>query len=137
MTVFQALTDLNVIEVDGRPLHAYRIDKAIYSSLAGMVVESSKNRKFATLGTKPECAYARFLCFRFEDGSEVSLYLDQGFGAWRKAPRRKARFDHDAAPDAQPPRFGTWFSTWLCGTGIGSLSPGGFAGRVRFRTGVL
>lgn len=54
-----------------------------------------------TLGGKSECAHARFFRFSFEDGSEASLFLDQGFGAWREDSRRTARFDHDARPEAQ------------------------------------
>jgi superfamily II DNA or RNA helicase len=54
-----------------------------------------------TLGTKTECAHARFFRLSFSDGSEVSLFLDQGFGAWREASRRGTHFDHDASPEAQ------------------------------------
>ena len=53
------------------------------------------------LGTKSDCAHARFFRFTFEDGSEVSFFFDQGFGAWREASRRTARFDHNAHPEAQ------------------------------------
>ncbi|ATI42062.1 hypothetical protein CBW24_08610 [Pacificitalea manganoxidans] len=53
------------------------------------------------LGTKSDCAHARFFRFNFEDGSETSLFLDQGFGAWREATRRTSRFAHDLTPDAQ------------------------------------
>lgn len=54
-----------------------------------------------TLGTKSECAHARFFRLSFEDGSEASLFLDQGFGAWRELTRRTARFDHDSPAEAQ------------------------------------
>lgn len=54
-----------------------------------------------TLGTKPECAHARFFRFSFEDGPEVLLHLDQEFGAWREMSRRTTRFDHEAHPEAQ------------------------------------
>ncbi|OOY24898.1 hypothetical protein BMI91_00145 [Thioclava sediminum] len=53
------------------------------------------------IGTKSECAHARFFRFHFEDGSEASLFLDQGFGAWREAAQRTARFDHDVHPKYQ------------------------------------
>lgn len=53
------------------------------------------------LGTKSDCAHARFFRFSFEDGSEASLSLDQGFGAWREASRRTSRFDHEAQPESQ------------------------------------
>ncbi|WP_417826820.1 DEAD/DEAH box helicase [Thalassospira povalilytica] len=53
------------------------------------------------LGTKSDCAHARFFRFSFEDGSEVRLSLDQGFGAWREASGRSARFNHDARPEEQ------------------------------------
>tara|TARA_R100000789_G_scaffold8576_1_gene12690 strand:+ start:14617 stop:20676 length:6060 start_codon:yes stop_codon:yes gene_type:complete len=53
------------------------------------------------LGTKSDCAHARFFRFSFDDGSEVTLSLDQGFGAWREASRRTSRFDHEAQPEAQ------------------------------------
>lgn len=59
-----------------------------------------------TLGSKSECAHARSFRFRFEDGAEVSLSLDQGFGAWREASCRTIRFDHDAIPDAQARALG-------------------------------
>ena len=54
-----------------------------------------------TLGAKSECAHARFFRFSFENGSKASLFLDQGFGAWRETSRRTARFDHEAHPEAQ------------------------------------
>jgi hypothetical protein len=54
-----------------------------------------------TLGAKSDCAHARFFRLSFSDGSEVSLFLDQGFGAWREACRRGTRFDHEATAEAQ------------------------------------
>lgn len=54
-----------------------------------------------TLGAKSQCAHARFFRLSFEDGSEASFFLDQGFGAWREASRRAARFDHHAQPEFQ------------------------------------
>lgn len=53
------------------------------------------------LGTKSDCAHARFFRFFFEDGSEVKLSLDQGFGAWREASGRSVRFDYDVCPEDQ------------------------------------
>ena len=53
------------------------------------------------LGSKSECAHARFFRLSFEDGAEISLFLDQGFGAWREGTRRSTRFDHDLSPTEQ------------------------------------
>ncbi len=53
------------------------------------------------LTTKSACAHARFFKLSFEDGSTVTVFLDQGFGAWRDASSRATRFDHQASATNQ------------------------------------
>ncbi|MEP1934522.1 MAG: DEAD/DEAH box helicase [Hoeflea sp.] len=53
------------------------------------------------LVSKADSAHARSLTIRFDDGAEVSVFLDQGFGAWRDASLRSTRFAHDTDATAQ------------------------------------
>jgi len=76
--------------------HNWETDALRHEVLSALFPEAS-----VRLTTKSDCAHARFFRFSFEDGSEASLSLDQGFGAWREASRRASRFDHEAKPEAQ------------------------------------
>ena len=85
---------------EGRPgfalHHNWESDRLRRAVLSSLFPDAS-----ITLGTKTECAHARFFRLSFSDGAEVYLFLDQGFGAWRDASRRGTRFAHDASPEVQ------------------------------------
>ncbi|MEZ5778867.1 MAG: DEAD/DEAH box helicase [Paracoccaceae bacterium] len=53
------------------------------------------------LGSKTDCAHARFLSLTFEDGAEIGIFFDQGFGAWRDGSSRPTRIAHDAIAEEQ------------------------------------
>jgi hypothetical protein len=57
------------------------------------VLEALLPRASVALRTKRDCPHARSLLIDFADGSSVTIYLDQGLGAWRTAGRRPVRFD--------------------------------------------
>ena len=50
---------------------------------------------------KSDCAHARYFRLSFEDGSSVSVFLDQGLGAWRTGSSRALRFDQSATAQQQ------------------------------------
>jgi len=76
--------------------HNWESDRLRHAVLSSLFPDAS-----IILGTKTECAHARFFRLSFSDGAEVSLFLDQGFGAWRDASSRGTGFDHEASPEAQ------------------------------------
>lgn len=53
------------------------------------------------LVAKSNCAHARYFRLNFEDGSSVSVFLDQGLGAWRTASSRALRFDQSTTAQQQ------------------------------------
>lgn len=50
---------------------------------------------------KADCAHARYFRLNFDDGSFITVFLDQGLGAWRTASSRPIRFDHSASAQSQ------------------------------------
>jgi DEAD/DEAH box helicase domain-containing protein len=52
------------------------------------------------LMAKADCPHSRQLRLEFDDGQELRITLDQGFGAWRVAERRQ-RFDGQAGTSRQ------------------------------------
>ena len=50
---------------------------------------------------KSDCAHARSFRLNFEDGSSVSVFLDQGLGAWRTNSARTIKFDQSATAQQQ------------------------------------
>ena len=58
-------------------------------------------RAAISLRAKSDCPHARSLRMEFEDGSAVTVHLDQRFGAWRTAGRHAITFDGSADPQAQ------------------------------------
>ena len=57
------------------------------------VLEALLPEASVRLVAKSDCAHARFLRLHFEDGATVTVFLDQGFGAWREVSGRALRFD--------------------------------------------
>ncbi|MGC9420654.1 MAG: DUF1998 domain-containing protein [Rhodovulum sp.] len=53
------------------------------------------------LVAKSDCAHARFIQLHFDDDSVLTIFLDQGFGAWRAMASRPLRFDQSLAPAQQ------------------------------------
>lgn len=53
------------------------------------------------LGAKSDCAHARRLTLSFNDGSVATVFLDQGFGAWRSSSDRAIRFEQGSPPEQQ------------------------------------
>ncbi len=49
-----------------------------------------------TLKPKGGCPHARSLALEFDDGSRVTVHLDQGLGPWRTAGHRPIPFDGQA-----------------------------------------
>jgi DEAD/DEAH box helicase domain-containing protein len=50
---------------------------------------------------KADCAHARYFRLNFDDGSSITVFLDQGLGAWRTASSRPIRFDLSASAQSQ------------------------------------
>lgn len=57
----------------------------------------------ATVALKPKsgCPHARSLSLEFDDGSRVTVHLDQGLGSWRTTGHRPVPFDGQAPVAAQ------------------------------------
>ena len=70
-------------------------------SLRKAVLEGLFPGAMVRLTTKSTCAHARFFRLSFEDGTIVTVFLDQGFGAWRDSSSRATRFDHHATAATQ------------------------------------
>ncbi len=70
-------------------------------SLRGDVLSAMFRGAGVRLGTKADCAHARFFRLTFQDGGHITVFLDQGFGAWRDASLRPTRFAHDRPHEDQ------------------------------------
>jgi len=65
------------------------------------VLRSLMPRASVALRAKQDCPHARSLHLDFADGGSVTIFLDQGLGAWRTAGRRPVRFDGQAEATRQ------------------------------------
>lgn len=85
---------------DGRPgyliWHNWDSDAVRREVLSAVFPGSEVN-----LRDKAGCAHARSFRLTFGDGAEVSVFLDQGFGAWRDSSPRPTRLPHGAAAAEQ------------------------------------
>ena len=70
-------------------------DDATRRAVLGEMFDGAEIR----LGGKADCAHARSLAMTFEDGTRMTILLDQGFGAWEA--RGRPRFDHEASAKRQ------------------------------------
>ncbi|WP_192965949.1 DEAD/DEAH box helicase [Phycobacter azelaicus] len=85
---------------DGRPgyllWHNWDSD-AVRREILSAVFPSAEVK----LRDKAGCAHARSFRLTFDDGAEIAVFLDQGFGAWRDSSPRPTRFPHDEASSEQ------------------------------------
>jgi hypothetical protein len=94
MPLCDAQTRLDIVSEamgqEGRPgyllWHNWENDTLRSDVLAGMFPGAG-----VRLGTKADCAHARSFRLTFDDGGEITVFLDQGFGAWRDASPRATR----------------------------------------------
>ena len=80
-----------------RALHESWTDDAIRSAVLQGLLPGAE----VSLRPKHECPHARSLCLYFVDGVSVTIFLDQGLGAWRTAALRPVAFDGGADPARQ------------------------------------
>lgn len=109
MPLREAQTRLEVVSEstgqDARPghllHHSWEGDGIRQAVLTVLFPEAS-----VRLTVKSGCAHARFFRLSFEDGATVTVFLDQGFGAWRDSSSRATRFDHGASAQEQARELG-------------------------------
>ncbi len=86
--------------LEGRPgylLHHNWETDQLRSAALKQLLPGSRIR----LVSKSSCAHARFLNLHFDDGSNTTVFLDQGFGAWRSASDHSLRFAHTNSAEQQ------------------------------------
>jgi hypothetical protein len=92
-TTFDVVTERSDSD---RPAPALMHEAWTDDTIRADVLRGLLPRASVSLRAKQDCPHARSLHLDFADGSSVTIFLDQGLGAWRTAGRRPVRFKGEA-----------------------------------------